>query len=143
MWLFPITYLLHIGEEIWGGPGFAAWFSAVAGVRMTAEQLVIWNLIGWLFMTLGIVLVRASAKWRWVRTAIAGIVLINAVLHAVASLLTRSYSPGLITSVCLWVPLGGFTVVQEGQLAQRSTFYKGLLAVIVFHALLGIAFIIK
>jgi len=106
---------------------------------MTGEQLVIGNIIGWLFMTLGIALVHASRKWRWVLTAVAGIVLINAVLHAVASMVTRSYSPGLVTSLCLWVPLGAFTLVEEGRHAQRSTFYKGLLAVLIFHALLGIA----
>lgn len=137
IWLFPLTYLAHIGEEVWGGAGFAAWIGAVAGVRMSAETLVVWNAIGWLFMTLGVALASRNAKWRWALTAISGIVFMNALLHAIASLLTRSYSPGLTTSLILWVPLGLFTLRHEWRHAARSTFLKGLAGAIVFHILVA------
>lgn len=135
IWLFPLTYLCHIAEEVWGGQGFAAWVDGAAGLHMTGEQLVVLNAIGWVALTIGVALVSRSLKWRWVLTALAGIVLTNFLLHAIGSIVTRSYSPGLITSGILWLPLGLFALLHEWRHAATSTFVKGLIAVVVFHAL--------
>src|ERR1051326_882972 len=139
IWLFPLTYVAHIGEELWGGEGFAAWINRVAGFHLTAERLLVLNAIGWVAMTIGVALVRGSAKWRWVLTALGGIVLMNVVLHGAGSVITRSYSQGLVSSIVLWLPLGLFTLLHEWRHAARSTFVKGLIGTAVFHALLLIA----
>jgi len=139
IWLFPVTYLYHIAEEIWGGEGFAAWFDRAAGFHLTSAELVVSNALGWVAMTIGVGLVSRSAKWRWVLTALGGIVLLNFLLHAIGSMIARSYSPGLVSSGVLWLPLGLFTLLHEWRHAARSTFLKGLLGVAVFHALLLVA----
>lgn len=139
IWLFPLTYLAHIGEEVWGEEGFAAWVDRVAGMHLTSRELVILNAVGWVAMTIGVGLVSRSAKWRWVLTALGGIVLMNVLLHASGSILTRSYSPGLVSSGLFWLPLGLFTLLHEWRHAARSTFLKGLIGVGVFHALLLVA----
>lgn len=133
IWLYPVTYACHIAEEVWGGSGFPAWVREAAGVRLTNQELVIWNGIGWVAMTAGIVLISRSRKWRWVLTTLAGILLLNVLLHAGGSLVTYSYSPGLISSLALWLPLGLYTLRYEWRYAARSTFVKGLVGVIVFH----------
>jgi hypothetical protein len=139
IWLFPLTYLCHIAEEVWGGEGFAAWFDRVAGFHLTSRALIISNAAGWVAMTIGVLLVSRSSKWRWVLTALGGIVLMNFLLHAAGSIITRSYSPGLVSSGFFWLPLGLYTLVDEWRHAARSTFLKGLIGVAVFHALLLVA----
>jgi hypothetical protein len=136
IWLFPLTYLVHIGEEHWGG--FALWISRVVGAHLTDRELLVLNGIGLVLMTTGAVLVSWSRRWRWVVTAIAGIVVVNAVLHAIGSVVTRSYSPGVVSGLVLWIPLGLFTLRRESRSAARSTFLKGVLAVFVFHALVSV-----
>lgn len=137
--LFPLTYVAHIAEEVWGGPGFAAWAQQSVGLRLSTAELIVWNAIGWVAMTAGIALVGRSAKWRWVLTALGGIILGNVLLHTIGSIVTRSYSPGLISSVVLWLPLGLLTLSHEWRHAATSTFLKGLAGVIVFHALVFVA----
>src|SRR5579859_7931657 len=139
IWLFPVTYLFHIAEEYWGG--FAQWFSTATGVHATNEAVLLLNGIGLAVMTISVVLVSRSRKWRWVLTAIAGIVVVNALLHAAGSVLARSYSPGLVSGLLLWMPLGCYTLWREWRSAARSTFVKGVIGVGVFHALIGAALI--
>ena len=59
-WLFPLTYMFHIGEEYWGGEGFPLWISRVAGVHLTTENFLILNCVGAALMIAGIALVRRS-----------------------------------------------------------------------------------
>jgi hypothetical protein len=138
IWLFPLTYLVHIGEEYWAGGGFAPWIARTAGVHLTMGEFLVLNGIGWVVMTIGVALVNGSRRWRWVLTALGGIVLLNAVLHAIGSVVTRSYSPGLVTGLVLWIPLGLFTLRRESRSAARPAFLKGVLAVVIFHALLAL-----
>jgi hypothetical protein len=60
IWLFPLTYLVHIAEEHWGG--FAPWISRVAGAHLTDRELLVLNGIGLVLMTTGAVLVSWSRR---------------------------------------------------------------------------------
>ena len=135
-WLFPVTYILHIGEEYWGGEGFPRWISRVAGVHLTADHFLILNCIGLVLMTAGIGLVSQWAVWRWTLTAFGGVVLLNGASHAIASIITRSYSPGLVTGLLCWVPLGVITLRHEWRNAARPTFRTGTLSAIGLHTLI-------
>lgn len=142
LWLYPATYIAHIAEERWAGGGFAAWASRISSMHPTDAQILAWNIVGLCFMTLGIALARRSLKWRWVITAIAAIVVVNAVLHASASVDTHTYSPGLISGAALWIPLGAFTLWREWRNAKRSTFVKGLIGAVVFHIVVVLGIIV-
>jgi hypothetical protein len=137
IWLFPLTYVLHIGEEYWGGESFPQWISRVAGVHLTAEYFLIVNCIGLALMIAGIALVRQWALWRWTLTAFGGVVLLNSASHAIASMITRSYSPGLVTGLLCWVPLGLVTLRHEWRNAPRSTFRTGTLGAVGLHTLVS------
>jgi type IV secretory pathway TrbD component len=126
-WLLPLTYLLHIAEEYWGG--FPEWMSHM-GVPFTQRELLILNGIGLVAM-----IVAVSLPWRWVITTLAGIVFLNGMLHAAVSLVTRSYSPGLATGVLLWIPLGLYILIHELRNAPGRTFASGLIGIVVFHVI--------
>jgi hypothetical protein len=135
-WLFPLTYVLHIAEEYWGGESFPRWISRVADVHLAANDFLILNGIGLALMTAGILLVSRWAVWRWTLTAFGGVVLLNGASHAIASIITRSYSPGLVTGLLCWVPLGVITLRHEWRNAARPTFRTGTLSAIGLHTLI-------
>jgi Protein of unknown function with HXXEE motif len=135
-WLFPLTYVLHIAEEYRGGEGFPSWILRVAGSRLRSQDFLILNGIGLVLMIAFIAMIGRRASWRWTLTAIAGVVLLNAVSHAIASVITRSYSPGTVTGLILWLPLSLFTLRHEWRNTPRSTFRAGTVGAVGLHILI-------
>ena len=128
VWLFPTTYSLHIGEEYWGGEGFPRWISMVAGAHLTENEFLVLNFIGMLSMIVGVLLLRHGFCWRWILSTLSAVVLLNGTEHVVGSIITRSYSPGLVTGLLCWVPLGAFALWFEWRNAPRPAFKAGILA---------------
>lgn len=135
-WLFPLTYVLHLAEEYWGGEGFPAWISRVAGVSFTNQEFLVLNSFALVLMTLGAWLIYQNT-WRWMLTALAGVVFLNGTLHLVFSVLTWSYSPGLISGVLCWMPLGLFTLHLQWRLAARRSFVLGVGLAFGLHVLVS------
>lgn len=141
VWLFPLTYVLHLGEEYWGGEGFPAWLSRLADVSFTKQEFVTLNSFALVLMTIGATLIYRHT-WRWLLVALAGVVLINSALHLVSSVLTWTYSPGLVTGVLLWLPLGLATLIRQWPLASRRSFKLGLTLAFGLHVIVSwLAFI--
>ena len=63
---------------------------------------------------------------RWAVVAMGATVLGNSFLHAVASLVTRTHSPGLITGTLLWLPLGVYTIWRGFERGERSDLWLGI-----------------
>ena len=129
-WLFPVTYALHIAEEFWGREGFHRWIARISG--RSASPLVFWEL-NVTFLALMVLAVAANARRPrgWILPALATVVIVNGVGHALGTAITGIYSPGLVTGTVLWIPLGVGTLVVErrrvGALALRAGIVAGLL----------------
>ena len=108
VWLFPSTYVVHLAEEYFGADGFTVWLQRTFGIPLTDAEFVAWNVFGLMLMCVGAVLVGRGAQFRFIEIALAVAVLGNAAGHAISSIVTLTYSPGLITGVLLWGPLGWF-----------------------------------
>ena len=119
LWLPLVAISAHLTEEfLWPG-GFARWYRAYppgSTAVVTTRFLVLVNAV---FVALAAVPVllgptpRAFAYWLVV-AAIAGA---NGLFHVRASLRTRSYSPGVVTGVALYIPLaivGGTLLLRNG-----------------------------
>jgi hypothetical protein len=104
--LLPLGYLLHLGEEWWGGEGFAAWTARAVGAPVSPTRFLVLNGIVWPLFTVLTVAALFRPKLAWFPVTFATVVLINAALHALGSLATVSYSPGLITGVLFYLPAG-------------------------------------
>ncbi len=144
MWcvLFPVTYGVHIAEEYWGG--FAQWVAKSSGVATSTDGFLAANVVLWLAMTAAVVWVVHSASHPWVLVALAAIVIINSVLHLLGTVLTRSYSPGVISAAVLWLPLGVATLARARAVLPPRSFHGGVVAGVVVHALVpvvGLAFV--
>ena len=132
-WLFPAAYLVHIAEEYWGD--FPSWISRFWGVESTSTNFLIWNGAAWLLMIVGVALVFKTRSYRWLLVSFGAVFLINGVVHAIASVVTRSYSPGLISGLLFFVPLGAGTLVSAARKVNRRTFRAGLIIGLLMHAI--------
>jgi len=45
-WLFPVTYLLHLAEEYWGGEGYSAYLLKLRGVQLSPTRFLVVQAIG-------------------------------------------------------------------------------------------------
>jgi hypothetical protein len=81
-----------------------------------------------------IALVAASPNFRVLLVAFGGIILLNALLHVTLSVLTRSYSPGAISGLLCWAPLGVYTLRREWRELPHATFASGIAIALGLHA---------
>lgn len=107
-WLPAACVLLHIFEEfVWPG-GFLAWFRAYRSENAVSFTPRFAVGINALLAAVVVVLGWSGATWSrgvslWL--TLAALLASNAVFHIVAVMRTRRYSPGVVTSVVLYLPL--------------------------------------
>ena len=128
--LFPLTFLAHVGEEYVGG--FPAWSSAVLGFRLTPTTFLQFNAVAWIGMFCGTL--AATVGPRALVVPFATATFINGCAHLVASVLTASYSPGVITGTLLWIPLGGVTLRRAWRHLSERALWTGVVTGAVLHA---------
>lgn len=134
-WLFPASYALHILEEWRGGEGFPAWFARLTGVELAAGEFLLWNVVALVLMSASIVLTIRFKHLRWLLLAYATAFLLNALSHLIASLYTISYSPGLVSSLLLWLPLGALALLRFRKTLSRRGRRAGLLVGLLIHCI--------
>jgi hypothetical protein len=133
VWLFPATYLVHIAEEYFGDlPSLAADFT---GFPVTNAAFLVANAIFWFLMVGTAAWAVRSELGAQLVVVLATIIIINAVLHGGGTLLTRSYSPGLISGALLWLPLGVFSLVRGKRVLVSSAFRTAVALGVAIHAL--------
>jgi hypothetical protein len=132
--LLPFAYLLHLGEEWWGGEGFPVWASRFIGRSLTDERFLLINGIAWPLMLLGSFLAVRFPSFLWLMVSFATVLLVNGVAHLLGSLASGSYSPGTITGVLIYVPLGVVTLRRGWGLLAGRIFWKGVALGVFLHA---------
>jgi hypothetical protein len=142
VWLFPITYALHLCEEYALGGGFPLWAERTLGVHFSDADFIAWNAFGLGVMCVGAWLVNRNSRFHFIEVALAIALLGNVMAHALGSVLTWTYSPGLITAVVLWTPLSvvrfrnAYAVV--GRRARLAALCVGVVVVLVQLVVVGI-----
>ena len=111
-WLFPLSYLIHIAEEYWGGEGYPAYILRLRGVHMTTTRFLLAQGIGVVLVTIGVILARRFNFPQMMLVILGAIVLVNGITHTVTALSIMSYGPGLWSSIFVWMPLGIFTLIR-------------------------------
>jgi hypothetical protein len=110
--LAPVVFLLHVAEE---APGFVRWFNAHVGRDITSESFwqvnisalvitIIVSAMAWLDSSA----VSAALATAWLAFLMAA----NALLHAGGAIVDRSYVPGLVTALVLYLPYFALVVLQ-------------------------------
>src|SRR5688572_27027477 len=104
LWVALAVYAIHILEEFMFD--WKNWANHVLGLPVTWADFYVTNAV---VVVLGIV--AAQVGWRLPAIALAfpALMLINAVIfHIAPFVVTRNFSPGLVTAVLLFLPLGGW-----------------------------------
>ncbi|HEU5220066.1 MAG TPA: HXXEE domain-containing protein [Gemmatimonadales bacterium] len=135
--LLPLTFAAHIAEEYWGG--FPAWASAQVGLALTEPAWLSLNIQFFGVMTVGVIAALLADAAQWLLIPLGTAVLINGIAHVAASLITRSYSPGVITGALLWIPLGLAIIRAARQRWRRPVVLAGVLVGVGLHILVPLS----
>ena len=134
---------MHIAEEYWGG--IPARASELTGVEVSQAAFLGANALFWVLMTAAVVLVLRQPSRALLVVSLATIIVINVVLHMGGALLTVSYTPGLVSGVVLWLPLGIVALACGHRALSRPSFRSGVLIGVVAHILVplvGVGFVL-
>jgi hypothetical protein len=137
-WIFPITYLIHIAEEYWGGEGYSAYIFRIRGVHLSPARFLAAQSIGFILVTLAVILARQLSFPQTMLLILGTIVLINGLTHSVTSLSTHSYGPGLYSSVLVWIPLGLITLLGFKRGVTRKRYWLCVGIGVAVNVLIGV-----
>lgn len=126
-WLFPATYAVHILEEYW--TDFPEWLSRTFGTSFSEDAFWMINGVGLALFFVAAVLIHGGGP-RFVRVVpvLSAIVLGNGSTHVVATLLTRTFSPGTFSGALLWIPLGAYGLRWSWQRLGRRGVVLGVIS---------------
>jgi Protein of unknown function with HXXEE motif len=136
-WLLPLTYLAHLAEEYY--LGFPAWLDDVAGARLTPERFLELNAFFFGVMLLAVMAATAIRPARVLLVPLATIVVANGLLHLGGTIVTGRYSPGALTGVLLWLPLGFTLLTRLRREVPRVALALGVLVGLGLHGLVTVA----
>ena len=111
-WLFPLSYLIHIAEEYWGGEGYPAYLLRLRGVHMSTGRFLAAQSVGFILVTIGIILAQKLKFLPMILVVLGALVAGNALTHVVTALSILEYGPGLWSSIFVWGPLGIATMIR-------------------------------
>jgi hypothetical protein len=111
LWLFVVTYIIHIAEEYWGGEGYSAHLLKHRGVYMSPIRFLIVQAIGIALMVTGVLIAKRFKFPNALAVIFGTAVLVNALTHLVNSLRSMAYEPGLISGIIIWIPLGLYSII--------------------------------
>ncbi len=139
--LYPIVTAAHVAEE-WRG--FPVWAKHFASPRYTHREYVITHVATLLVATFGAALARTwPGGWPAVvffSLLFGPSIACNALFHIGASMVTRSYCPGAITSAVLYLPASVVVVgaaLRDGVVGPRTLALSMLLAAALHVAEVG------
>ena len=103
-WIIPVAYLFHLADEYF--TGFPDWFSQLFKVDLSLYNFIFINSLGFT-ATIIIAILYSFNKINNLFIAVLGMLFfINGIIHIVATILTINYSPGTITGLLFYLPIG-------------------------------------
>ena len=101
--LLPVTIFVHQLEEYFGQ--FPLWYSSLLNAQLSNQDFILINGVG-LFVFSVFSLSYIFNKYKPILVALGTLVFANGLIHLLLSIFTFSYSPGIISGVVLFIPLG-------------------------------------
>ena len=103
-WMIPATFFFHLLEEFFGG--FSIWFSELFNADLSKGNFIAINAVALTIILILAILYSYGKIKRIVLVVLGAMFFLNGVLHLLLSIFTMKYSPGTITGLILFVPLG-------------------------------------
>lgn len=105
VWFLPIAFALHQIEEYFGG--FLDWYPTVMNATLSSEDFILINSIGLSIVLLFSIVYSFGVKNNFVFVVIGTLLFVNGIVHLLLTLVTQTYSPGVISGLIILIPLGG------------------------------------
>ena len=138
-WLFPLSYLIHIAEEYWGGEGYPAYILRLRGVHMSTARFLAAQSVGFIMVTIGVILARRLKFLPMMLVILGTVCAVNSLTHIVTALNTFTYGPGLVSSIFLWGPLGIATVIRyKSALDDQRQYWIAIAIGVAINVVVGI-----
>jgi len=103
--------VIHIAEEFYGGEGYLAYLKRLRGVELSPTKFLVGQAIGLGLIIIGLLIARRLNFPKQLLIILGAVVMVNGFSHLGTSLFYREYTPGLITGVLIWIPLGVVTLI--------------------------------
>src|SRR6185503_9284661 len=110
-WLFPLSYVIHIAEEYFGGEGYPAYILRLRGVHMSTGRFLAAQSVGFILVTIGVIAAKQLKFLPMMLVILGALVAGNALTHTITALSILEYGPGLLSSILVWGPLGIATII--------------------------------
>ena len=132
LWILTIAYLAHIAEEYF--LDWRKWVESVSGYRLSWKDFFIANAI---VIAIGISCSIIGFSWPWISYLFVGLAIINALIaHIGTTIIKRKFSPGLITSIVLFLPIGIWAYAKT---AEKGVLTASFVAITLFGGFLIMA----
>jgi hypothetical protein len=138
LWVFPLTYLIHIAEEYWGGEGYPAYILRLRGVHLSTTKFLVAQGVGFVLVTIGVILARQLHFPQMMLLVMGTIVLVNGLTHTVTAITSLTYGPGLVSSILIWMPLGLFILIRYRQAVSRKRYWLAIAVGVSVNVIIGI-----
>lgn len=102
-WLLPAAILVHQIEEYLGQ--FPLWYSNLLNAELSNQDFIVINAIG-LFLFTAFSFSYLFNKNNIILAALGTLVFVNGIIHMLLSIFTFTFSPGTISGIVLFIPLG-------------------------------------
>ena len=100
------AYSFHLLEEYFGGTGFSKWFSDFFQASLSNQDFLIINGIFWGVILFIAVAIQLGANAHLAILSLGVLFFGNACAHLLVTIYTMNYSPGVISGIVLYFPLG-------------------------------------
>jgi hypothetical protein len=135
-WIFSaflIASMIHMGEEYFYPGGFMdvmKRFNPRFAPLVTVPIAAIINGLQLLLCVIAIVVGKSALAFSM---SVAGLLLINGLMHIMGSIRARGYAPGLVTGLLLYMPLSVYAyyyLIRSGQLTLNGALVTGVLGLL-------------
>jgi hypothetical protein len=137
-WLIPVTYLIHIAEEYFGGEGYPAYILRIRGVHLSTTRFLVAQGVGLGLVIAGVILSRFFHFPQMMLIILSAIVLVNGITHTVTSIVVLAYGPGLFSSALIWIPVGIFTLLHFRKGMSRKRYWTAIAIGVGVNVAIGI-----
>jgi hypothetical protein len=138
LWLFPVAYLIHAVEEFFGGAGLSLAPARMRGFNLTPVQFIVINASAFVLLCVGIWLARRRGFPHLLVVILGTIMLVNGLLHVSTALRTSAYTPGLITSPLVFIPLGAWSLWRLRADMRPARYLTGFLTGAGIHVIISL-----
>lgn len=138
VWLLPLTYSMHIVEEYFAGGGLPEWFSQVFNATISNNDFIIINAIALSAVIIFAFVYQFFKQYNVLFLALVTLFFVNGIIHFLSSVFSMTYSPGTITGLILYIPMGIFLFKRILPLLSYNQRVTGISIGIFIHIIVAI-----